>query len=484
MVRRTHTTTPGTRRPHQSCGAGATAVGVTAALETRDVATDERLGPLHAELERLDAALRALDRADALSLGSGTDAERFAQWFGTVAAREARGAKPETGRWSQALDALRAAELTRADRARDSAEARARLSRERDLAQRQRDRLATTDDEQIYVVDVAVDCGKSARTEVRLSYVVPGATWHPEYDLRFEAARGDVGPGTVKLGVGAVVQQATGEDWSGVTLVLSSARPWLGVEPPEPAPMRVGGSQGPKGKVLVQAQEERQRLDRDAETRDAGAAPQGAGLDDKGQSVTLTLPHRVDVRSDGRPYWAPVATVEGKGEARYVAVPKLSAQVYRMVSFRNPAAYPLLAGRLHTWRAGTFVGTQSLEHTGPGAPVEVSLGADATLRATREVLEDRTRDPGFLSSTRVLPRAYAITVRSSAKRSVTVEVRENIPVSKEDAVKVEVSRKTTTEGYALDALTGLVTWPVTVQPGGKATVALGYRIKLPDDWQL
>ncbi|MCA9561076.1 MAG: DUF4139 domain-containing protein, partial [Myxococcales bacterium] len=154
------------------------------------------------------------------------------------------------------------------------------------------------------------------------------------------------------------------------------------------------------------------------------------------------------------------------------------------VRLKNPAPYPLLAGRLHTWRGGTFVGTQDLEHTGPGAPLEASLGTDGAFRVTREVLEDRTREPGFLSSTRTLPRAYALTVRSTAAAPATIEVQENIPVSKVDAVKVELSKKTTTDGYALDPLTGLLTWPVEVRPGGDATVKVGYRIQLPDDWKV
>lgn len=463
--------------------APAVAVGVTATRGAKAAEDDAWRGPLDAENERLDAALRALERQVAQTRAEGEDAARFRQLLVQLVGREARAARPETARWGEALDRLRAGELARADTLRDLAEQQAGLQRERALVVRQRSRLASADVDEAYTVQVAVDCAKRDRARVTLSYVVPGATWRPEYDLRFRPKKGEVGPGEATLGVGAVVQQATGEDWKDVTLVLSSARPWLGVEAPTPAALRVGGDAGPSGKVLVQAREERVRLDR-TPTGAAAAGPTGAALNDQGQAVTLTLPHRTAIASDGRPYWSPIDRITARAEAHRVAVPKRSPHVFQVVRLKNPAPYPLLAGRLHTWRGGTFVGTQSLEHTGPGAPLEVSLGTDGAFRVTREVLEDRTREPGFLGSTRTLPRAYALIVRSTAGAPATIEVQENIPVSKVAEVKVELSKKTTTAGYALDPLTGLLTWPVEVKPGGDATVKVGYRIQLPDDWKV
>lgn len=459
---------------------GATAVGVVSRLVDHGPERDERLAPLEKQLEAFDEQLAALNlRQQALDAAE-ADAQRFVAFFGTTASREARAGKPPVDRWRAALDAFRRGSLERVDAGRVIVDERQKIQRERALVQRRYDAIAGLGADEAWQAEVAVDCGKVGRATVTLSYVVPGATWRPEYDLRFGST---VGEGRVTLGIGAAVQQATGEDWKGATLVLSSARPWLGVEAPTPAPLRVGGRKTQEGKVLVQARERRRTLSRNEQAA-AERGPAGAALDDKGQSVTWTLPNRVDIRSDGRPYWVPVDRIRTRGEARYVAVPKRTGHVYRLVKFDNPARYPLLAGRLHTWRGGSFVGTQSLEHTGPGGPIEASLGIDAALRVERVVLDDRTRDPGFLSSTRTLPRAFSFTVRSTASRAATVELRENIPVSKVDDVKVRIDGKKTTGGYAHTALTGLVTFEVKVPAGGEQTVKLGYSIALPEDWKL
>ncbi len=68
-----------------------------------------------------------------------------------------------------------------------------------------------------------------------LSYVVPGATWQSDYDLDFvPQGKAKVGPGVARLTVGAVIRQATGEDWPAARISLSTARPKLGTEAPRP----------------------------------------------------------------------------------------------------------------------------------------------------------------------------------------------------------------------------------------------------------
>ena len=52
---------------------------------------------------------------------------------------------------------------------------------------------------------------------------MPGARWKPAYDLHFASARGQI-----RVETAAAVEQATGEDWTDVTLLLSTAIPGRG----------------------------------------------------------------------------------------------------------------------------------------------------------------------------------------------------------------------------------------------------------------
>ena len=160
-----------------------------------------------------------------------------------------------------------------------------------------------------------------------------------------------------------------------------------------------------------------------------------AVLDDKGNAFVLTLPHAIDVAADGRPVWAPVDVVEAQATVKLVAMAALDEHVYQMVSLTNPAAYPLLEGRVRSYRGGSYVGDSKLTHQGVGRAVRHSLGIDEELKVERKTLDDKDIAAGFLSSTKHILRGYRTTVTNRAAGSETVELRESIPVSKIDDVE-------------------------------------------------
>src|SRR5260370_12127134 len=122
-------------------------------------------------------------------------------------------------------------------------------AKRRELAQQQGnilpDRLAAV---------VTVSLVEAGEFELELSYIVMGASWHPQYDVRVQMAEGK-DTGEVELNYMGVVQQSTGEQWENVGLSLSTARPSLAAvlpeldpwylnvyTPPVPGPLRAAQS--------------------------------------------------------------------------------------------------------------------------------------------------------------------------------------------------------------------------------------------------
>src|SRR5712691_8258593 len=100
-------------------------------------------------------------------------------------------------------------------------------AKKRELAQMQGnilpDRLAAV---------VTVSLAETSEFELELSYLVMGASWHPQYDVRVQMAD-EKGTGEVELTYVGVVQQSSGERWEDVGLSLSTARPSLAAVLPE-----------------------------------------------------------------------------------------------------------------------------------------------------------------------------------------------------------------------------------------------------------
>ena len=76
---------------------------------------------------------------------------------------------------------------------------------------------------------IVVDKTNDAAGKVRLNYLVDAASWRPQYKLR----AGKEAKDPVQLEYLAAVVQQTGEDWSNVNLVLSTAQPMLNAAPPD-----------------------------------------------------------------------------------------------------------------------------------------------------------------------------------------------------------------------------------------------------------
>ncbi len=92
---------------------------------------------------------------------------------------------------------------------------------------------------------IVIDKTKADAGKIRLNYMVEQAAWRPEYKLR----AGEKTTDPVGVEYLAAITQQSGEDWTGVNLVLSTAQPMLNATPPELRTLAVGVMQPGGGTV-------------------------------------------------------------------------------------------------------------------------------------------------------------------------------------------------------------------------------------------
>ena len=88
---------------------------------------------------------------------------------------------------------------------------------------------------------VSIEPAGAGEFQLEVVYMVDRASWTPLYDLRFQKANNPLpfAPNvrhlsdTIQLNYLAEITQTTGEDWSNVSLILSTAKPGLGALPPK-----------------------------------------------------------------------------------------------------------------------------------------------------------------------------------------------------------------------------------------------------------
>jgi hypothetical protein len=200
-----------------------------------------------------------------------------------------------------------------------------------------------------------------------------------------------------------------------------------------------------------------------------------------------------DLRSDGRFHSLVIDTREAEATPRYVAVPRETQDVFRIVALRNPLAAPLLPGPVDVYVAGKFALTSAVEITPIGGRLELGLGVEQAVKIARNVSfgEDSS---GMFKRQLELRHTIAIEIANHLPSAATVEVRERLPTaweSQADDITVEVDEvEPSWEDYEPKSessgppLTGGRRWIVEVPANGKRELEARWTVKIPTNHEL
>ncbi|MFC4033313.1 mucoidy inhibitor MuiA family protein [Streptomyces polygonati] len=328
-------------------------------------------------------------------------------------------------------------------------------------------------------VDLVIEAERAGPAELRVTNLVPCALWRPAYRATLAADRR-----SVLLETDAFVWQDTGEDWSGVRLSLSTARPTLAASPPalteDVLTLRERSSEE-RRTVEVDLREEEIRTvggESAAETVGAAALP---GLQDGGAVRVLTAPRPVDIPSDRRPHRVPLSSFSAPCQVENMCVPELSPLVAATARFANSAGHVLLAGPVELVRGGGFVGRGELAFAGLGEEVRLAFGSEDTFRVVRHLEESReTAGLAGINQRTVITRRLRLFVsRLDAPEpggEVELVIRERVPVSEVSAVEVRVRTESSVPAPDEVDADGMVRYRLRLGPGERREIGLVYDL--------
>ncbi|MEO8842342.1 MAG: DUF4139 domain-containing protein [Kofleriaceae bacterium] len=201
----------------------------------------------------------------------------------------------------------------------------------------------------------------------------------------------------------------------------------------------------------------------------------------------------VDVKSDATWHSIALTTRAGTAKLRHVAVPREQADVFRVAAIANPLEGPLLPGPIDVYDRGQFLVTSEVDYTPPGGTVEVGLGVDAQVKVARNV-EYHEEATGMLRGGLRLVHEISIDVENLGQRPVDVEIRERVPVARDDDDDVEITlgkidpaweRWTPDPSAPKDErLRGGYRWRVALAASAKQSVRVAYEIKIAGKHEL
>lgn len=335
---------------------------------------------------------------------------------------------------------------------------------------------------------VATEVTGAGEFELEVSYVVNRASWTPLYDLRFSSSS-DV----VHLSYLAEVTQSTGEDWLGVSLTLSTAKPGLGTLPPKVEPWYIGTPRPPvefmtrmrqltaipsiapasalAGEAYTQEQDEVVESSIKAETVVAEVSKEGS-------VVTFKLNSGGNIPSDGAPHKTTIFQDDYPSSFNYVAMPRLVSFAYLQAKVKNSAnGATLLPGKANIFRDDIFVGTTQLENIAPGQEFKLNLGIDESLQIERDLVE-RQVDRKLIGNQRRITYGYRLTITNLLNQETHLKLTEQLPVSRSEQIKVRLTRSN--PQIQLGEM-GILEWALTLSPQEKREVFYQFTVEHPPE---
>jgi uncharacterized protein (TIGR02231 family) len=341
-----------------------------------------------------------------------------------------------------------------------------------------------------YKLVVSIEAAGEGEFELEVSYMVSRAGWTPLYDLRVSNA-GD----KVNLSYLAEVQQSSGEEWQGVRLTLSTAKPALGTLPPRlnpwyldnyrPSPPRAFQAMAPQ--VMVMAAPSPRQFSEESTGAfsdlaeplpEFKAASVSAEVASEGGVVTFRLERHSNIPSDGAPHKTTIFNEDFPARVEYISIPKLVSFAYLQATVTNRAGgVTLLPGKANIFRENTFVGTTMLENVAPGQEFKLNLGIDEGLKIERELVE-REVDKKFIGGQRRTTFSYRISITNLREQETTLRLTEQIPVSRNEQIKVRLIKVTP---QIQPGEMGVLEWVLALQPQAKREVSYQFTVEHPTD---
>lgn len=445
---------------------------------------DKRIEALRDERANLQGAIDA-------AMARRKFAERFAE--SSPAGIGDKGEARPIAEWRAAFAAV-AEEVASADTAIREAERKQR-ELDRQIAQLEQDRAQKPPSK----LEVRIDLAAAVATKaaLRVTYAVRNARWTPLYDARLDTGAKDRKP-ALELVRRAEITQNTGEDWSNVALSVSTVRTARGGNapdlnslivqylspPPRPMPAAPSASIGAmdsampssmpyaRGGLAAKVVEQRERADEQQAVADVG-----------GFQVMFKIPGRVSLGASEGAKSLRVSSVALAPDLAVRAAPVKDPTAFLEASFKQNEDAPLLPGRVSIYRDGSFVGRGQMASASKDETVRLGFGADDKIKIERTVVKRNEGSAGLiLTTSKTDERSFKTTVRNGHDFPIRVAIEDQLPVSENEEIQVEMLPATTPPTATnLRDKRGVLEWAYDAKPGEVRDIAFAWRIRWPKD---
>lgn len=324
----------------------------------------------------------------------------------------------------------------------------------------------------------------AAKAGLEVSYYVQNAGWTPIYDLRVKDSNSPI-----SLSYKAKVYQSTGVEWANVDLILSTGNPSRGATKPTFYPwslsyinnyQRVYGRAPQMKSLSLKNKDGAFESDEEEVFESAQSIADYTTVSETTVNSVFAINIQKTIPSDGKKHVVSIKNYELNTEYKYFAAPKLDKDVFLVGRISGWEDYNLLSGQANIFYDGTYTGKSFIDIGKSSDTLELSLGRDNGVIVNRTKIKEFTQNQ-IIGPNKKETVGIAISIRNTKSLPVKVNLMDQLPVSTDASIIVEVLEIT---GAKQELDSGYLNWDVSLEPAETMNYVIKYTVKYPKEKQI
>ena len=198
--------------------------------------------------------------------------------------------------------------------------------------------------------------------------------------------------------------------------------------------------------------------------------------------ASFRIPGRVSVGANEGAKSLRIASATITPDLVIRSAPVIDPTAFLEASFVQSEDAPLLPGRVSIYRDGMFVGRGKMASAGKDETVRLGFGADDKIKIERAVLKRNEGSAGLIVTSKTDERAFKTTVRNGHDFAIKIAVEDQLPVSENEEIAVEMLPSTTPPTTTnVHDKRGVLEWAFEAKPGEVKEINFAWRLRWPKD---
>ena len=308
---------------------------------------------------------------------------------------------------------------------------------------------------------------------LNLNYLAGGAAWSPKYLINVEET------GTqLTMDYNAGVMNQTGENWNNVNLVLSTADPDRPNSLPSLNPMVVNkysrnmdeGNLTQYGSKKIQPALVKNQTGIDPLQ---GVEYEQIAVPDI--DIEFKISEKYTIYSNSTAYLVKVSKNKLNAKYDYYSIPKLEKEAFLVAQITGWEKLSLIEGPTTIYYQGRYIGESKISPEYANDTLDISLGRTQKVLITRIKTEDKNSKK-IIANDVIETVTYRTTFKNTSATVANIIVEDQVPVSQDEEVKVEVKEISNAE---IESASGMLIWKLALKPGESKELIITYSVQYP-----